>query len=45
MIWTEKKQKIQRGDKNTQKNYTKKNLHDPNNHSGVINHLKSHPGM
>ena len=31
------KQKILRGGgKNTQKNYTKKDLHDPDNHNGVI---------
>ena len=29
-----------RGGKNTQKNYTKKDLHDPDNHDGVITHLK-----
>ena len=30
------KQKIlRRGGKNTQKNYTKKDLHDPDNHCGV----------
>ena len=35
------KQKIlRRGGKNTQKNYTKKNLHDPDNHDGVIIHLE-----
>ena len=35
-----KKQKILRRDgKNTQKNYTKKDLHDPDNHDGVITHL------
>ena len=35
------KQKIlRRGDKNTQKNYTKKDLHDPDNHNGVIIHLE-----
>ena len=27
------------GVKNTQKNYTKKNLHDPDNHIVVITHL------
>ena len=33
------KQKIlRRGGKNTQKNYTKKDLHDPDNHDGVITH-------
>ena len=26
--------------KNIQKNYTKKDLHDPDNHDGVINHLE-----
>ena len=35
------KQKIlRRGGKNTQKNYTKKGLDDPNNHDGVITHLE-----
>ena len=35
-----KKQKIlRRGGKNTQ-NYTKKDLHDPDNHDGVITHLE-----
>ena len=35
------------GGKNTQKNYRKKkNVHDPENHNGVITHLRSgHPGM
>ena len=28
------------GGKNTQKNYTKKDLHNPDNHDGVITHLK-----
>ena len=28
-----------RGGKNIQKNYTKKDLHDPDNHDGVITHL------
>ena len=27
---------LRRGDRNTQKNYTKKDLHDPDNHNGVI---------
>ena len=27
------------GDKNTQKNYTKKGLNDLNNHNGVVTHL------
>ena len=41
MVWTLQKQKIlRRGGKNTQKNYTKKDLHDPDNHNGVITHLE-----
>ena len=40
MVWTKQKQKILRGGKNTQKNYTKKYLHDPNNQDGVITHLE-----
>ena len=28
------------GGKNTQKNCTKKDLHDPDNHNGVITHLE-----
>ena len=40
MVWTQQKQKIvRRGGKNTQ-NYTKKDLHDPDNHDGVITHLE-----
>ena len=36
-----KKQKIlRRGGKNTQKNYTKKDLHDPDNHNGVLTYLE-----
>ena len=31
---------ILRGGKNTQKNYTKKDFHDPDNHNGVITHLE-----
>ena len=31
---------LRRGGKNTQKSYTKKQLHDPDNHDGVITHLK-----
>ena len=35
------KQKIlRRGGKNTQKNYTKKGLDDPDNYDGVITHLE-----
>ena len=41
MIWTLEKQKVlRRGGKNTQKNCTKKDLHDPDNHNGVITHLE-----
>ena len=41
MLWTQQKQKIlRRGGKNTQKNYTKKDLHDPDNHDDVITHLE-----
>ena len=40
MVWTWPKQKIlRRGGKYTQ-NYTKKDLHDPDNHDGVITHLE-----
>ena len=35
----QQKQKILRGGKHTQ-NYTKKDLHDPDNHDGVITHLE-----
>ena len=38
MVWTEAED-IKRGGKNTQKNYTKKDLNDPDNHNGVITHL------
>ena len=31
---------IKKGGKNTQKNYTKKGLHDPDNQDGVITHLE-----
>ena len=31
---------LRRVDRNTQKNYTKKDLHDPDNHYGVITHLE-----
>ena len=41
MVWTEQKQKIlRRGGKNIQKNCTKKDLHDPDNHDGVCTHLE-----
>ena len=31
---------LRRGGKKTQKNYTKKDLHDPDNQDGVITHLE-----
>ena len=31
---------LRRGGKSTQKNYTKKDLSDPDNHNGVIDHLQ-----
>ena len=31
---------LRRGGKNTQKNYTKKDLQNPDNHDGVITHLE-----
>ena len=41
MVWTYQKQKIlRRGGKNTQKNCTKKDLHDQDNHDGVIIQLE-----
>ena len=41
MVGTSQKQKIlRRGGKNTQKNSTKKDLHDRDNHDGVITHLE-----
>ena len=40
MVCTQQKQKIlRRSGKNTQKNYTKKDLNDPDNHDGMITHL------
>ena len=41
MTWTSQKQRIlRRGGTTTQKNCTKKHLHDPDNHDGVIAHLE-----
>ena len=41
MVWTQEKQKVLRGgDKNAQKNYTKKGLNDPDNNHGVVTHLE-----
>ena len=31
---------LSKGGKNTQKNYTKKDLHDPDNHNDMITHLE-----
>ena len=31
---------LRQGGKNLQKNYTKKDLHDPDDHDGVITHLE-----
>ena len=31
---------LSKGGKNTPKNYTKKDLHNPDNHDGVITHLE-----
>ena len=48
MVWTEQKQKILRRDgKNTQKNCTKKDLHDPDNHSPRARHpeMRSQVGL
>ena len=43
MVWTQQKQKIlRRGGKNTQKNYIKKDLNDPDNHDSVLTHLEPH---
>ena len=40
ILQTYQKQRIlRRGGKNTQKNYTKKDLHAPGNHDGVFTHL------
>ena len=32
--------RLRRGGKNTQKNYTKKDLNNPDNHDDVVTHLK-----
>ena len=40
MVWTQQKQQIlRRGGENTEELY-KKDLHDPENHDGVITHLE-----
>ena len=38
MVWTKKQKILRRGGKNTQKNCTKNDLHDSDNHVGVITH-------
>ena len=41
MVWTLEKRKIlRRSGKNTQNNYRKKGLHDPDNHDGIITDLE-----
>ena len=46
MVWTQQKQNIlRRVGKNTQKNYTKKNRHDSDNHYAVITHTHLEPGI
>ena len=41
MVMTQQKQKrLRRGGKNTQKNYTKKDLNDPDSHNGVVPHVE-----
>ena len=40
MVGTQQKQKMLRGGNNTQKNCTKKELDDPDNHNGVTTHLE-----
>ena len=46
MVWTQQKQKIlRRGGKNTQKNCTKKYLHNPDTHEGVITHTHLEPDI
>ena len=44
MVWTQQKQKILRGGKNTQKT-VQKDLHDPNNHDCVIPHTQLEPDI
>ena len=36
----QKQKRIRRRGKNTQRNYPKKDLHDPDNHNGMITHLE-----
>ena len=39
------KQLLRRGGKNTQKNCTEKDLHDQDNHNGVITHTHQEPDV
>ena len=41
MVWTEQKQKILRRGARIHRRTIKKNLHDPDNHDGVITHLQT----
>ena len=41
MVWTSQKKKILRGGGNKQRNLNRKDLHDPENHDGVITHLEA----
>ena len=38
--YKQKQKRLRRGGKNTQKNYTKKDHTEPDNHDGVITHLE-----
>ena len=40
MVRTYKQKRLRRGGKNTQKNYTKKDVNDLDIHNGVVTHLE-----
>ena len=40
MVWMKQKMILRRGNKNIQKNYTKKDLHDLDNHNGILTDLE-----
>ena len=40
-----KQKRLRRGGKNTQKNYTKKGLNDPDKHNGVVSPRARQPGV
>ena len=42
MVWTEQKQDIKKSWQEYIEELYKKDLHDPNNHDGVITHLEPH---